>query len=300
MTWPLAEQVMTTSAVRRLLRAQYPSLADRPLRRVGEGFDNVQWRLGDDLVVRLPRRTLAVPLLANELRWLDEITSEVRLETPAPLFEGRADENFPWPWTIGHWIEGRAGDRVGLNTRARCVEPFVELLRDLHRRAPHDAPHNRVRRGALEDRDEAISERLNLLGGDQGAWRALWDWACTAPSVEMPTWIHGDLHPGNLIFRGGSLVGVIDFGDLCQGDPATDLAGTLLLFPLGATRRAFELYQPEPSMLRRSIGWAMLFSSMFLSLGQTARPSYQRLGEIGRDNVTAWSRAYGPMKSAVQ
>ncbi|HUY44018.1 MAG TPA: phosphotransferase [Acidimicrobiales bacterium] len=263
-------------------------------------FDNVQWRLGDDLVVRLPRRAPAVPLLANELRWLAEITSEVRLETPAPLFEGRADETFSWPWTIGHWIEGRPGDRVELNLRAGCVEPFVELLRDLHRSARHDAPRNPVRGGALADRDAAISERLHLLGGDQGAWRALWRWACDAPSVETPTWIHGDLHPGNLIFRGASLVGVIDFGDLCQGDPATDLAGTLLLFPLDATRRAFELYQPDCSTLRRSIGWAMLFSSMFLSLGQTGRPSYRRLGELGRANVRAWSRECGPDGSRVE
>jgi len=43
----------------------------------------------------------------------------------------------------------------------------------------------------------------------------------------------------------------------------------------------------------------MLFSSMFLSLGQTGRPSYRRLGELGRANVRAWSRECGPDESRV-
>lgn len=287
---------MNASEVRHLLRRQFPSLAELPLRRVGEGFDNVQWRLGPDLVVRLPRRAAAATLVTNESRWLHEVIRDVRLETPAPLLEGHADEAFPWPWAIGHWIEGRPGDRVALNIRARSVETFAELLRDLHHRASRDAPQNPLRGGALDDRSHAMDEGFDALGGDQRAWRSLWRWTCSAPPATAPTWIHGDLHPGNLIYRDGTLVGVIDFGDLCRGDPATDLAQTMLLAPFGATLQVIDRYHPDPAMLRRSIGWAMLFASMFLRLGQHGRPTYRRLGDTGRLNVMAWSRELGSPK----
>ena len=39
-----------------------------------------------------------------------------------------------------------------------------------------------------------------------------------------PVWLHGDLHPANVVVSDGTLSGVIDFGELCAGDPATDLA----------------------------------------------------------------------------
>ena len=39
-----------------------------------------------------------------------------------------------------------------------------------------------------------------------------------------PVWIHGDLHPCNLLVTDGRLSAVLDFGNLTAGDPATDLS----------------------------------------------------------------------------
>jgi aminoglycoside phosphotransferase (APT) family kinase protein len=36
--------------------------------------------------------------------------------------------------------------------------------------------------------------------------------------------LHADLHPANLLTRDGNFCGVVDFGDMCAGDPACDLA----------------------------------------------------------------------------
>ncbi len=49
-------------------------------------------------------------------------------------------------------------------------------------------------------------------------------------------WIHGDLHPGNLLVHDGRLSGVLDFGDLTAGDPATDLSVAWML--LGESARS--------------------------------------------------------------
>ena len=37
-------------------------------------------------------------------------------------------------------------------------------------------------------------------------------------------WVHGDIALGNLVLSEGRLAAVIDFGQVCIGDPACDLA----------------------------------------------------------------------------
>src|SRR5258706_239884 len=51
-------------------------------------------------------------------------------------------------------------------------------------------------------------------------------------------WTHGDPLPGNLLFEGGRLTAVIDFGGLKAGDPACDLQPAWNTFS-GASRRLF-------------------------------------------------------------
>ena len=53
---------------------------------------------------------------------------------------------------------------------------------------------------------------------------------------------------------------MIDFGDMCAGDPACDLAACWILLPDGFAGRFHEAYQrvPEAATLRRARGWAVL------------------------------------------
>jgi hypothetical protein len=59
MRWPEAEIDVTASLVERLLKEQHPDLAELRITAVGFGIDNSIWRIGDDLVARLPRRSVA-------------------------------------------------------------------------------------------------------------------------------------------------------------------------------------------------------------------------------------------------
>ncbi|MDE3009087.1 MAG: phosphotransferase [Acidobacteriota bacterium] len=292
MPWPDAEFLVTTSLVRELLRRQHPEFAQLTLRRAGEGFDNVQFRLGADLVVRLPRRAIGAELVVKEIEWLAEVTRDLPVTTPAPVVAGHPEDVYPWPWAIERWIEGRAGDGVALATRAANVDVIVEILRGLRRPAPSTAPRNPVRGCALVARQQAFLEHLGALEGNRHEWLDRWAWARDAAAPNEETWLHGDLHPGNLIFRDGTLVGVVDFGDLGVGDPATDLAGALLLVPFATTLEIVAQLQPEADELRRALGWGMLFASVFLSLG-SRRASYARVGDLARANVTQWMKQIG-------
>ena len=85
---PAAEVDVDDALVRSLLEEQHPDLADRALTLVANGWDNVLFRLGEDLIVRLPRRAQSAPLVAHELRWLPELAPRLPLPVPAPIRAG--------------------------------------------------------------------------------------------------------------------------------------------------------------------------------------------------------------------
>jgi aminoglycoside phosphotransferase (APT) family kinase protein len=151
-------------------------------------------------------------------------------------------------------------------TTGTMLERF---LRALHQPAPEDAPRNPWRGVRLDARTAALHEHLQQLGGavDRAAVLGAWDRALSAPPWPgPPLWLHGDLHPGNLLVSDGRLAGVIDFGDLTSGDPATDLAVRWML--PRAMRERFEAWATgdEPEALRmRARGWALALGLAYLA-----------------------------------
>src|ERR1700712_3486662 len=93
--------------VRRLLDAQMPQWATLPL---GElplgGTDNALYRLGDALVVRLPRIDWAVASAQKEHTWLPRLAPLLPYAIPAPLALGVPGEGYPWPWAVYGWLDG--------------------------------------------------------------------------------------------------------------------------------------------------------------------------------------------------
>jgi aminoglycoside phosphotransferase (APT) family kinase protein len=142
---------------------------------------------------------------------------------------------------------------------------------------------------------ERFAQRLGELDSVIDASRvlALWNDALMARPWGGPRiWLHGDLHPANLIFDGGRLSGVIDFGDLCGGDPATDIAGGFLTLPFDALDDYLDAYGPlDGATLERTLGWALHFGLMFLSLGLSGEQTYGPIGALAIDNALAYAKA---------
>src|ERR1700677_164864 len=139
MTWPPAEVSIDESLVRDLVKSQYPQFAELACVLVAEGFDNALWRLGDQLVVRVPRREAAAALVENESRWLSDVARNVTLQTPLPLLPGVASERFAWPWLIATWIDGVPGDRVETARPNDAASKLATFLREIHADAPPGA-----------------------------------------------------------------------------------------------------------------------------------------------------------------
>jgi len=108
---PAAEVSVSPELVRRLLAAQQPDLAHLPVRVVAYGWDNLMYRLGDELAVRLPRRAAAAGLIVNEQRWLPVVAPRLPLPVPAPVRAGRAALGYPWPWSIVPFLPGQLAAR---------------------------------------------------------------------------------------------------------------------------------------------------------------------------------------------
>src|SRR5688572_22815211 len=101
------EVVVNETLVRRLLASQMPDLADRPLTMVEPwGTDNGIWRLGDDLVVRLPRIEWATGQVDREAIWLPRLAPHLPVAVPEPIAVGEPGHGYPYRWAVHRWIPG--------------------------------------------------------------------------------------------------------------------------------------------------------------------------------------------------
>ena len=94
-------------------------------------------------------------------------------------------------------------------------------------------------------------------------------------------WIHGDLHPRNILVENGAIAGVIDWGDITSGDTATDIASVWMLFSDSHTRHQaiMEYGGISEETLQRALGWAILFGVMLMDTGLIDRPQHAIIGE---------------------
>jgi aminoglycoside phosphotransferase (APT) family kinase protein len=258
--------------VRALLRDQHPDLAGLELRDVAGGWDNQQWRLGTDLAVRLPRTERAPTLLRTEQKWLPVLADRLPLPTPIPVRIGEPSALFEHTWTITRWVDGEPADHAPI-TDADAADTLAGFLRALHQRAPADAPANPTRGIPLAGMRDGFTSSSHVMADDTSAAQEVWEKALAAPAWHgAPTWLHGDLHPANVIVRHGTLAGVIDFGELCAGDPATDLSAAWILLPVGTASRFFDTYQDaDEATVARARGWAVLRALHLISIGRNGR-----------------------------
>ncbi|GLX93841.1 aminoglycoside phosphotransferase family protein [Herbidospora sp. NBRC 101105] len=258
------ETEVSAELVRDLLRDQHPDLAELPLRLGARGWDNQLWRLGDDLAVRLPWATeSADDLLRKEHTWVPGLAARLPLPVPVPQRLGAPSPRFPRPWIVTTWVQGEPADRAPVTEGVHSAGALAAFLTALHRPAPGHAPRGRGRGGPLAgytdgfDRQLAEAVRSGSVA-DPDAVRAVWADALEAPAwAGPPVWLHGDLHPANVLTAGGTICGVVDFGDLCAGDPACDLSAAWLLLPDGAAGHLHAAYRADAATVRRARGWAM-------------------------------------------
>ncbi len=262
--------------VRRLLEDQLPAslraLATQPLVPAAQGWDNAMFRLGPAHAVRLPVRRAAVVCLEHEQRWAAVVSAPLAalgIDAPVPVFPGRPGPGCPWPWLVTRWIEGEAVALLPVARRDRLAADLARALTALHVPAPPEAPRNPYRGVPLAERLRAVpapwpaTAALLGRGTTQRLRDVVEDGLRAAPWSRPRVWLHGDPHPWNLVHRAGRLAGLIDFGDVCAGDPASDLAAAWLALD-GPQRAVFRgvvdgTGRYDDDVWRRAAAWATLY-----------------------------------------
>jgi len=258
--------------VRGLVSAQFPQWSDLPVRRVTPGgWDNRTFRLGDELLVRLPSADGYAAAVAKEQRWLPAIAPHVPVQVPEPVGLGAPTREFERPWSVYRWITGvPAGEAriADLDEFAGDVARFLSALAEVDASdGPAAGPHSFWRGAHPRVYEQDVVRSLAQLDGviDTSAARAVWDAALETVITASAVWFHGDIAHGNLLLRDGRLAAVIDFGTSGVGDPACDLAIAWTMFDDSA-RDVFRRSLPwDDDVWVRGRAWALWKAMLVLS-----------------------------------
>ncbi|MCD0483551.1 aminoglycoside phosphotransferase family protein [Streptacidiphilus sp. ASG 303] len=227
--------------VRRLIAGQFPQWAALAVERFPSGGTvNALYRLGDDMVVRLPLVQGGASDVSVERTWLPRLAPHLPTTIPEALGEGEPAEGYPWPWSVYRWLAGENPEAGALGEPTLLAEDlagFVAAMRSITLPGAPQA-HRGGPAASLDAETRAAIEELRGIpqeGVDCDAATAVWEEALRAPGWDRPpVWLHADLMPGNLLVDGGRLTSVIDFGCLGVGDPACDLFPAWNLLPAEA------------------------------------------------------------------
>lgn len=270
------DEVHTDSdLVAALLDSQFPQWAGLPIRRVSSaGTDNALYRVGVELLVRLPRIEWAVGELAIRERWLPRLAPSLSHPVAAPIASGEPEHGFPWRWSVYTWLSGR-NPVVGAIARpdelAMDLARFISSLRSVE---PTGGPSAGYRGGHLFERDRATRAAIANLDGliDTVAVTAAWQAALALPASEASdAWLHADLSPGNLLVVDERLSAVIDFTPGI-GLPDCELIVAWNLLPVSGRRVLREALQADDEAWGRGRGWALSIALLQLDYYRLTNP----------------------------
>lgn len=275
--------------VRELVRQQLPQYADLPLRPWdSSGSDNALFRLGTDLLVRMPRQPGGGRTIAKEARWLPVVAPHLPVATPDIVAVGAPANGYPERWSVVRWLPGHVPDPAEATAApepwrrslAEDLASVVRTLRDVD--VPDEArssPELRWYRGeplGRRDTDTRLAiEQCRSIDGlelDLAAAEKVWADAMTLPGVHEAApdrWYHGDLAPENLLVDDGGLAAVLDFGGLAVGDPTIDLVGAWEVLDAPAREVFRQRVDVDEATWLRGRAWA-------LSLALITFPYYWR------------------------
>ena len=163
---------------------------------------------------------------ADEFKLLQRLHS-AGLAAPTPYLLDESGAVFPKPYVVIEYIEGapefapahlsdfllQLATHLARIHQVDCAQYELSFL-------PSQAEQST---GTLSQRPTKIDDSL-----DEGHIRDVLESVWPLPARNKPVLLHGDCWPGNILWRGGQLVAIIDWEDAKVGDPLADLGNTRL------------------------------------------------------------------------
>jgi aminoglycoside phosphotransferase (APT) family kinase protein len=281
---------------RSLLRGQRPEWAELPISPAGAGTDNRMYRLGDQLLLRLPRTADNAQAVRKEQAWLPRLAPQLPCRIPEPVHAGTPTDAFPLAWSVYRWIDGaEAGEPGAVTDWSTFGSDLATTVQHLHAvplmGAVREGELSWYRGGSQQPCDEWVSRcfddcrKSDGLDLDIERLHHLWQQALTLPEPSgRHVWLHGDMKPSNLLVQHGRLHAVIDFGSLSVGFPDAEHA-TLWDFPTEARQAYWDAMGLDDVAWQRARAWAIAVGVSGVSYYWNSYPAFvaeclARLGAI--------------------
>ena len=208
-----------------------PAYSDAPVRRLASsGSTNALFRLGEELLVRLPRQPGGSATISKEATWLPVLGPLLPVSVPDVVAVFEPDREYPERWSVVRWIDGAHPDVVDPDTSvdsrredlAKDLATVLDALRqaEVPTGAVNDRTLQSYRGEPLVTMDQATRENIERCRSledfhfDLDAAEQTWADAMKLPGTAdraTPRWYHGDLAAENLLVREGALTAVLDF-----------------------------------------------------------------------------------------
>jgi aminoglycoside phosphotransferase (APT) family kinase protein len=292
-----ADRTVDEELARRLLEEQFPDLATLPIVPLGAGWDNTVYTVGGRWVFRFPRRAVVLPGFRLEIEFLPRLAPLLPVPIPVPERIGEPSEAFPWPFFGARMLPGAELCDVPETPRRPLAVGLARFLRNLHGSEILAAvgaglPENWTRRADMEVRVPYVLDKLTEL---EALWRApanvrgLVDSARSLPPPQPKAVCHGDLHFRHVLVDDGRMTGVIDWIDICRGEPALDLQLVWSVLPPDARDVFFAEYgDVDDETLLRARVVAFHLGAALLEYGHHEQlPSLEREARAALDRAAA-------------
>jgi aminoglycoside phosphotransferase (APT) family kinase protein len=292
------EIAVDSDLARRLLAEQFPELTALPIRLLGSGWDNTVYAVGEKWVFRFPRKEVIVPFLETEIGVLPDLAPLLPVPIPVPQHIGVPSDAFPWPFFGALRLPGVELCDAPETSRERLAGQLGRLLRQLHGRDVMQTLGARLQENWTRRADMALRVPLTVekLAALDELWHApehvhaLLDEALALPPPEPTAVCHGDLHFRHVLVDDGRISGLIDWIDLCRGDPALDLQLVWSVLPLDTRSAFFADYGDvdDATLLRARV------IALFLSAALLEYAHHEGLASVEHEALASLDRAATP------
>jgi aminoglycoside phosphotransferase (APT) family kinase protein len=163
---------------------------------------------------------------ADEFKLLHLLHS-VGLATPAPYYLDQSGEIFSTPYLVIEYIEGKPEFAP-----SDLPDLLLQLATQLSR--IHQVDGSQLDVSFLPQQANIYAQKLRARPAnmdeslDEGPIRDALEAVWPFPQRNTSVLLHGDFWPGNILWRDGQLVAVIDWEDAALGDPLADVANSRL------------------------------------------------------------------------
>jgi len=276
------------SSLKKMLATQFPQWSNLFIRKVkSSGTDNTIYRLGENYSIRIPKGEIGILQIEKEKQWLPYLSTHLPLEMPQQIAIGKISSLFPHPWGIYNWIKGEELDKRKLVDIPTNIEILTNFIKSLHSIEIVDAlqpgAHNNHRGTALKNRDELtratipkLKEFINPAIAEQ-----VWEEALNCPIQPGDrSWIHGDIHPGNILCSGGKIISIIDYGTLGIGDKACDLMPAWNFLNTEERILFRKLASVDDLMWKRGKGWSLSVALVALDYYLYTNPGLSNMSKF--------------------